>query len=742
MLLRTHSRAKQTGLFSAVVAGLVIVALQDLRPNSQDTSAFYLANIYQILADGNFSGPSVPLSTVAQPPPFSPPASAVWVNTLWLLSLVISLTCAMLATSLQQWARRYLENTQPAQCSPHKRARMRAFFAAGIDKFHAPWAVEVLPALVHLSLFIFFVGLLIYLFDINHTVFSAVVCWVALLSSVYVCMTLMPIFWPDSPYYAPLSSTAWIIYATISYAVLNIRFFVKSLSSTRQSFIRMSRTKRLYRRRIFGGVEMAAEEAALKQTSEIDLRVLEWTVDALGEDDTLEKFFESIPGFYQSHVVKDIRQFVPADLRGKILRTLTEFLHQATSSNSVSGPVKNRRVAVYLNAAGDVDPAAYYVMFGNFASGSWRRMLHSVELGHFLASWNNSTNGQFAQYIQGIIGLIISTVRERNDRWIALAMDHWGIPEHAVRDYLSHGNSALFANWIHFTRQLSLLPWVPIKIVQILYDFDIHNTLPELQHDFCDLWNEFVLEAKKGGPYCRHAQVLLYVRSLYISLHRGADTAPSGFFDPTAPFGYILDHLSSTPLCNNPSHRPNQTHRVHASSALETPESHAVTSVNSNVHVPHLDPDLANISPSPLPVSHSRGATLRPPDVPLSGHLSSRTPSSHTAWMSPPNPVTPGHSALAAQTQVIADEPSALPMATSDPQSTQIPAATTFTPELALAPSSRSVTITTLQHSAAEEHLTPSLSLEPRISSSSSPVLPRNTSGIVSDEAQVGNIDH
>ncbi|KAH9972292.1 hypothetical protein BGW80DRAFT_1120412, partial [Lactifluus volemus] len=96
-----------TGLFSASLAAFLTVSIQDLKPNSQDTSAFYLANIYQLLADPNVSRASI-LATPVQPPSFSPSKSAIWVNSLWFLSLVISLTCALLATLLQQWARRYV----------------------------------------------------------------------------------------------------------------------------------------------------------------------------------------------------------------------------------------------------------------------------------------------------------------------------------------------------------------------------------------------------------------------------------------------------------------------------------------------------------------------------------------------------------------------------------------------------------------------------------------------------------
>ncbi|KAF8257258.1 hypothetical protein EI94DRAFT_1632352, partial [Lactarius quietus] len=152
------------GLFSAAVASLISVSIQDLRQNPQDTSNFYLANIYRTLADPNGSNVSSSLPT--SPPPFSPPKYAVWVNALWFLSLAISLTCALLATFLQQWARRYLRVTH-SRSSPHKRARIRAFFFEGVEKCFLLWAVDTLPTLLHISLFLFFTGLVVFLWNVD-----------------------------------------------------------------------------------------------------------------------------------------------------------------------------------------------------------------------------------------------------------------------------------------------------------------------------------------------------------------------------------------------------------------------------------------------------------------------------------------------------------------------------------------------------------------------------------------------
>jgi hypothetical protein len=218
-------------LFSAAVAALLALSVPDLRPNSQDTSAFYLGNIYQILADPNITtSPSSVTFPVAQLPPFSPPRYAVWVNSLWFMSFVISLTCALLATSLQQWARRYARLTQPARCSPEKRARIRAFFAGGVDKMNLPLVVEGLPALIHLAVFLFFAGLIIFLLNVNYSISISVIAWIGLFSVLYAFITFMPMFRPDSPYYTPLSAQVSLISGFLLRLLVGIVYLLYCLS--------------------------------------------------------------------------------------------------------------------------------------------------------------------------------------------------------------------------------------------------------------------------------------------------------------------------------------------------------------------------------------------------------------------------------------------------------------------------------------------------------------------------------
>src|SRR5712672_580837 len=180
------------------------MSVPDIRPNSQETSAFYLAHIYQQLSQSNGTQVTVP-STLSDPiQPFSPPPWSVWVNGLWFLSLCISLTCALVANMLQQWARRYLRLAYP-RLSPHRRARIRTFYSGGVESLRVPWMVELSPALLQISLFLFFAGLGVFSFSIHRTLFKVIMLWILQVVIVYTYITFMPIVYKASPYAAPLS---------------------------------------------------------------------------------------------------------------------------------------------------------------------------------------------------------------------------------------------------------------------------------------------------------------------------------------------------------------------------------------------------------------------------------------------------------------------------------------------------------------------------------------------------------
>jgi len=635
----------------------------------------------------------------------------------------------MLATLLQQWARRYIRTTQFSRRSAEKRARMHAFFANGVDRFHLAWAVEALPALVHLSLFIFFTGLLVFLFNINHTIFSAVVCWVALSSAAYTAITLMPVFWPDSPYYAPLSSTSWLLYSAIPYALFKLLTFIPRKYIGFSSRARFHDLADRYRGWVLGGIEKAAEELASKLSPDLDSRVIEWTVETLNEDEGLENFFESIPGFYTSGVVNYLQGRLPVEAQKKIVDISSTFVQRTLSSSLVSESVTLRRLATSLEAA-DVIGGTYQVagILQKIFFWDWNKVLYAVEIGHFLRQWDIDYGGMVTYEVQSIIACIISDVLKRGDRWKALTLDHLDVSEGVLEEYLAHGDSLQLANFLHFlhrTHQRTRCSnWAPFRALQSLSEFDIQNTLPDLQQNFCGLWNEIVGDALDNGARQYPVRLLLCTRRLYTALHRDTDAAPTAFSNSTSNFAEIMFQPSSYPLCNIPGHLSGLVSQVHDLEAAEAPHMDRSTPLTSI----RYDPIPAAVSPltgpeePSSPTSNLDSTTSHPPEGPSLGDeyspiaTSSRHQQRHALPL-PSVPVTLSDSGNA--TQNTGGHPTI--SSTSNSNLRSPPVAPTCTPQLAstLIPTS---TISPQLH--VDHHATPPSTLPGTSTSSASIVLP------------------
>ncbi|KAN0140641.1 hypothetical protein V8E53_001850, partial [Lactarius tabidus] len=289
------------------------------------------------IADPNRT--SISSSLPASPPPFSPPTYAIWVNSLLFLSLVIGITCALLATLLQQWARRYLKVTQ-TRSSLHKRARIRSFFAEGVKKSHLSMAVEALPTLIHVSVSLFFSGLVVFLWNVNLTIFKVVLSWISICTALYGSITLVPIFRHDSPYHSPLTPLAACFYVLVfcCTSCFPCSGPVRIFGHLYSWFIHVSNL-----------ILMTTEEAVLKSSSEIDTRAFTWTFDSLDEDHELESFFSGLPGFHNSRVLKEPLHCLDDQQKLRLLETVIRLMDRTLSSNLLADQVKRRRADICTN---------------------------------------------------------------------------------------------------------------------------------------------------------------------------------------------------------------------------------------------------------------------------------------------------------------------------------------------------------------------------------------------------------
>ena len=481
----------------------------------------------------------------------------------------MSLSCALLATSLHQWARRYLRLAQPARCSPEKRARMRAFFANGVEKMHVPWAVEGLPTLLHISLFLFFGGLVIFLFHVDHEVVSYVIWWIGLFSMVYGLITLLPIIRHDSPYNSPLSTPAWFLYASMHYVTFKILSFIP-LRRFRSilTWKRFQNSRDLYQGWTLGGVEKAADETASERSSEIDVQILDWTISALGDDDSLKSFLEAIPGFFNSKLVKHLDGDFPEERQQKFSDALCGFLGRTWSSNSIDDSEKLRRLDISIKAMNQIGVSHIWSILNNIYFEHWDEVPQTLEMAHTLAPWCTNSDQSVAEFAQATVARILGGMRERHDSWITLAARISGLPEHDLRDNITHGiDNVQLAILIQLIRPTTH----STGILQILSELDIRNTLPRLQNDFCVAWNKLVQEGRNQGSHCTPVTILMIVGHLYVALHQDTDAAPTAFSAFIRDHDRILYKPSSYPLCNLTSHRPVSITQIPVSNSCEVP---------------------------------------------------------------------------------------------------------------------------------------------------------------------------
>ena len=482
------------------------------------------------------------------------------------MSLVIGLTCALLATLLQQWARRYLKVTQ-SRYNPHKRARIRAFFAEGIEKGLLPWAVEILPALLHISLFLFFSGPVVFLCNVNMTISNLVSSWAGICAALYGCITLMPIFRHDSPYHTPLSLPAWHIAAGIPYILFRALRRLTQLDyfgyGIYQRFLSLQESYRVF---LVQGMRKTAEETALNSSSDIDTRAFMWTFDSLDDDHELERFFSGLPSLRSSKVVDDLVTSLASEQQWKIHEAITGLLARTFSSDLLLAPVKKRRALICAKAVypGHI-PGAFHVLDLILSEYQYCGPV-ATGIVNILRGWGNVTGADNALYVQAINSMAVARVQPRDDAWYILATKELGVTEAVLRTYAAHGDSLSLAILIHVVRQQFIhfkeVPWPTYNFSSVLAaasTFDIQDTSPELQNNFCALWNQIVRHVQKHNDPSMTFYTLRKIRNVYLALHQGTDCAPTKFSPFTDEYDDILREPSSYPLCNIPSHHLHST---------------------------------------------------------------------------------------------------------------------------------------------------------------------------------------
>ncbi|KAJ7658294.1 hypothetical protein DFH06DRAFT_448646 [Mycena polygramma] len=262
------------GLFSASLTAFLIESYKTLVPDPGDTTTILLTQIsLQLAASANGT-----TYHIHPPTPFTPPTTSLICNVLWFISLGLSLTCALIATLLEQWARDFLHRAD-MRSAPVIRARVFSFLYYGLKRFRMHTVVEIIPLLLHASLLLFFVGLVAFLIPVNIAVTAVVGVTLLTVTAIYALLTLLPLLHIDCPYRTPLSGGLWRLRQKLRSALSRCLSRPPSPQQEDESMVE--------------GVFRKAMESS-EERSTRDQNALSWTVKSLADDNELEPFVEAI----------------------------------------------------------------------------------------------------------------------------------------------------------------------------------------------------------------------------------------------------------------------------------------------------------------------------------------------------------------------------------------------------------------------------------------------------------------
>lgn len=191
---------QKTGLFSAVLTTFIIQSYQLLIPNPLDTTNTLLS---QYLSEQTGAlATSLNSSRLTKVMDATPTLVEVrWVNGLWFAALVCSLSAGLFSMLAKQW----LQATPDISGSPQHRARQCQRRYNQAQTWHVAAVISALPLLLHVSLLLFFAGLIVLLWSGNLAITVVTFVIVALAYGLYFGSVWLSMVYPDCPYRHPIA---------------------------------------------------------------------------------------------------------------------------------------------------------------------------------------------------------------------------------------------------------------------------------------------------------------------------------------------------------------------------------------------------------------------------------------------------------------------------------------------------------------------------------------------------------
>jgi len=308
-----------------------------------DTGSATVALLAQLVAQSQPNG-STSVTSSAVPvtgtQDFTPSGMAIRINILMFISLFLGLTCALMSTLIQQWAREYLQYSQ-LSAPPQKRGRVRAYLFQGLTKFQMRRMVESIPVLLHISVFLFFFAFSEFLRTANDTVGLAARCCFFVLLVAYLILSILPLVVSSSPYQTALTTPLRPCAVFLRFIFRLPVWAVKGIPRISFRTVLTSALQHNRSRDLLADTE--------RRASSLDYLALQWLLEDVDEEN-MDKFVAGLPALIHSPFITDATVTMGALVTDGMLERIGEHLTSSMSSREVSQPTSINRAFACVEA--------------------------------------------------------------------------------------------------------------------------------------------------------------------------------------------------------------------------------------------------------------------------------------------------------------------------------------------------------------------------------------------------------
>jgi hypothetical protein len=238
-----------------------------------------------------------------------------------------------------------------------------------MKKYRMHLAVETAPILLHLSVFLFFIGLVVFFFTIFKTVAVVILIAVGFFGLAYFALTIPHCFDHSFPYRTPMSGLWWNLWHASLYCVAQCRHIILEclhwllvppnpgeVTTRRQAYLArwLEITGDMvitHGERLKHGFRATVVEYAREASQDTDVKALTWLfqLPALTEKSKIQKFVASLPGETIIQLLSKTFQDGKVTFRHH-LSTLFRSCTPGTASSGLDENIRRRRLLVCLNA--------------------------------------------------------------------------------------------------------------------------------------------------------------------------------------------------------------------------------------------------------------------------------------------------------------------------------------------------------------------------------------------------------